>query len=93
MANLTFDDFDGRIGTIYVVTAEDASFPLRLEEAQPLPDSGREGGAFRLVFRGPSDPILPQAIYPFRQDADTREIFVVPIAQGPDGTAYEAIFC
>jgi hypothetical protein len=38
------------------------------------------------------DPILPQAIYAFRNGGVTLEIFVVPIARDQDGTRYEAIF-
>ena len=43
----------------------------------------------RLLFRGPSLPILPQRIYPLEHAALGRlELFIVPIGPGQ----YEAIF-
>jgi hypothetical protein len=93
MQILTIDDFSGKTGTVYDVLVNGEAFPMTLAASQPLPDSGREGGCFRLEFRGPMDPVLPQAIYPFRgQGGEPVEIFIVPIARDPDGTRYEAIF-
>jgi hypothetical protein len=92
MRPLTLEDFSGRVGTTYEVLVDGAPLPLRLDEAEPLSDSGRTGGSFRLMFRGPGDPVLPQATYQFRRDADLCEIFVVPVGRGPDGIAYEAVF-
>ncbi|HEX5184339.1 MAG TPA: hypothetical protein VFW19_14465 [Allosphingosinicella sp.] len=92
MQLLTIDDFSGKTGTPYDVLVNGGAFPLTLAEVQPLPDSGREGGCFRLEFRGPMDPVLPQAVYPFRSDGVTVEIFVVPIARDQGGVRYEAIF-
>jgi hypothetical protein len=49
--------------------------------------------SFSLVLRGPSEPVLPQAIYGLRHAGlGLIEIFVVPIAQRADGARYEAIF-
>ncbi len=48
--------------------------------------------SFRLEFRGPIRPILPQAIYPIRREDETFDIFIVPIAQDAEGTRCEAIF-
>ena len=92
MRNLTDADFSGRTGTAYEVLVGDATIPLTLEEMQPLPDAGREGGSFRLTFIGPQDPVLPQAIYPFRIDDETVDIFIVPFARNDKGTSYEAVF-
>lgn len=92
MRNLTADDFSGTIGTPYEVPVPDGILALTLAELQPLPDSGREGGSFRLEFLGPMEPILPQAIYPFRNGDEILEIFIVPIARDQNGTRYEAIF-
>jgi hypothetical protein len=92
MRNLTADDFAEKTGTVYEVSVQGSSFPLTLAEFQTLPNSGREGGSFRLEFCGPMDPILPQAIYPLRDGGDELEIFIVPISRDRDGTRYEAIF-
>jgi len=92
MGNLTLDDFSGRVGTTYEIPFDGGAFPISLAEAEPLPNSGREGGSFRLEFLGPVDPVLAQAIYPFRSETKTVEIFVTPIARDQNGTRYEAIF-
>ena len=57
------------------------------------PGSSRSAGSFRLEFRGPCDPILPQAIYHFRREAEFADIFIVPVGQDARGTLYEALFC
>ena len=89
---MTLEDFSGSVGEPYEVELNGATHELRLIEATPLPDSGREGGAFRLEFLGPCDPILEQAIRRFRRGAEEHEIFIVPIARDTQGTRYEAIF-
>jgi hypothetical protein len=92
MKNLTLQDFDGRAGTAWEVPLDDGAVPMTLQEVQPLPGEVREG-AFRLVFVGPGEPLLPQAIYPFRQGDDAVvHIFIVPVGRTPDGVEYEAIF-
>jgi len=93
MRNLTWDDFRDAVGARYEVEAADISVTLTLNVAQPLADSGREGGSFRLEFLGPASPALPQAIYRFNRDGDEPfEIFIVPVAAEPAGIRYEAIF-
>jgi uncharacterized protein DUF6916 len=92
MRNLTEEDFSGRTGTDYEVRIGETAVPLTLEEMQPLPDAGREGGSFRLTFAGPRDPVLEQAIYAFRSGDETFDIFIVPIARDDQATRYEAVF-
>jgi len=92
MRALTWDEFAGAAGTVYEVPCGDERFELTLEQVEELPSAGREGGSFRLEFSGPPEPILPQAIYPFRNGEDALEIFIVPIGRSPSGTRYEAIF-
>jgi hypothetical protein len=92
MRVLTPDDFSGKTGASYEVAVDGGSVPLVLKEFQPLPSAGREGGSFRLVFVGPAEPVLPQAIYPFRSDDEVVDIFIVPIGREQGGTEYEAIF-
>ncbi len=50
--------------------------------------------AFSLLFRGPAEPIVPQAMYPLENTTLGRfEIFVVPLGpDGKEGVSYEAIF-
>lgn len=48
---------------------------------------------FSLLFRGPPEPILPQAIYALEHATlGVSEIFLVPLAPDADGTRYEAVF-
>jgi hypothetical protein len=52
----------------------------------------REGGAFRLEWRGPAEPVLDQAIYRFRRGEQSFDMFIVPVGRDAQGTLYEAIF-
>ncbi len=92
MRRLTWDEFRDAVGTSYAVDLPDESIALSLAAAEPLPESGREGGSFRLELTGPSTPILPQAIYTFRASGEPFQMFIVPIASGASGVRYEAIF-
>lgn len=92
MRELTIDDFAPHVGASYAVEAGGATHALTLEEARPLPASVREAGSFALLFRGPADPVLPQAIYRFSWNGDAAEIFITPVTRDAGGTQYEAIF-
>jgi hypothetical protein len=92
MRALTLDDFTGRLGESYEMLVGDQRLPVVLEEAHSLPGGAREASGFRLLFRGPLEPIAPQDIYSFEGGSETHEIFVVPVAQVQDGIQYEAIF-
>lgn len=93
MRALTWDEFADAAGSVYVVSVADRQFELTLEQATEIESAGRAGGSFRLDFLGPCDPILPQAIYPFRRgDEEALEIFIVPVGRDARGTRYEAIF-
>ncbi|HEX8526958.1 DUF6916 family protein [Allosphingosinicella sp.] len=92
MGDLSLADFSGAIGQPYEIEAEGQRHRMDLIAAEELGPSGREAGSFRLEFRGPFEPILPQAIYGFRRDGETREIFVTPVGREAEGTRYEAIF-
>ncbi|MEA1016052.1 DUF6916 family protein [Sphingosinicella sp. LY1275] len=92
MGDPGIEDFAGRVGKSFTVESGAGALEMTLETAQPLPAGVREAGSFRLVFRGPSEPALPQAIYPFVYGGDAFDIFIVPIARDPDGILYEAIF-
>lgn len=90
--DLTLADFADATGTVYDVTAPDGEHKLTLKSASELTPSVRPDGSFKLEFRGPFEPILEQAIYPFRAGDFAREIFIVPVARDDTGTLYEAIF-
>jgi hypothetical protein len=88
-----WNDFAGAEGSVYRVASDRGEFDFLLEKAIELPASGREGGSFRLEFRGPGEPVLPQSIYRFSRAGESAEIFIVPVARNESGTLYEAIFC
>lgn len=92
MELLALDHFTGAVGAAFSVAAGDGQFELTLDSASELPEPGPATGSFRLEFRGPVQPVLPQATYAFRRAADSFDIFIVPIGQDAAGTRYEAIF-
>lgn len=92
MRALSLEDFIGSIGQPYLIGPDDAPFALTLEDAAPLAGSPRAGGGFRLEFRGPGEPILPQATYSLRRGEEGFDIFIVAIGGNERGMLYEAIF-
>lgn len=92
MRELRLDEFEGREGEAFELLLDGEGVPLTLTKIQPLPPSGREAGAFVLEWRGPVDPVLPQAIYTLRRGEDSFEIFIVPLRKDGEGVRYEAVF-
>lgn len=97
---LTFDLFEGRVGEQFVVSGDDVvAIPMELAEAT---ESTLAGGAgpegqprlqFSLVFAGPLEPVLPQAIYDLEHDAlGHLDLFLVPIGPSQGGMRYQASF-
>ena len=90
---LTFGDFAPHRGKPFKVEAQNGAIQLLLTEAQELPGSIRDGGAFRLEFHGPRQPTLPQGTYRFLVGGQPAEIFIVPIGPAAgEKLRYEAIF-
>jgi hypothetical protein len=92
VSDMHFSHFSGRVGKSFDVAVGGHLLSLTLEAAQGLPGSPRPGGAFRLEFLGPPDPMLQQGTFPFEIDEDRFELFVVAIARDMRGTRYEAVF-
>lgn len=90
--DLSLGDFEDKVGEHYDIVATDGVLPLVLERIEPLPRTMRDAGAFRLEWRGPGEPILPQATYAFRRGDEAFEMFIVPVGRDSTGTLYEAIF-
>lgn len=89
---LTIDDFAPRRGAAFRLDMPNMPVELVLAEIQELPASGRKGGSFRLEFRGPLQPALPQGTYVFPIGDDRSPIFIVPIGLAEGAMRYEAIF-
>ena len=92
MTVLSLEDFENHVGKDYRLSADEGPTDLRLDIAEALRDSGRQGGAFRLEFAGPRVPILAQGAYRFSRDDFEAQIFIVPVAQNEDEARYEAVF-
>ena len=107
---LTHQFFAPLVGVSFATAAGDDVIPLRLEDVTPLPSPRRrsltgkivpvEAGMvrrepFSLMFVGPPDPVLPQAIYRMTapEAGETPlEIFIVPLGPEDGGIVYQAIF-
>lgn len=91
----TYDDFADRIGDEFRIHLPDGRrIDLRLVDATVL---GQPEGAprqqFSLVFRGPSEPMLGQEIWPLEHDMlEDVALFLVAIGADADGIRYEAAF-
>jgi len=93
LAELKVTDFAPRSGEVFRLRTDAQAIELTLVHVGHLGDSGREGGAFSLLFRSAQGPFLPQAIYPIAHPAlGTLEMFIVPIGPIDGGNGYEAIF-
>jgi hypothetical protein len=95
LESFTIETFSKRLGERFALDLGDAHrFDVELVEATPLGSAPPQGRApFSIVFRGVSQPVLPQRIYRVEHDAlGGFELFLVPI--GPDGSGmrYEAVF-
>ena len=96
LAALTLATFEPLVGDVFAVRIEPAvEEPIEfvLESATSAGDwpGGRQ--PFSLIFRGPREPVLPQAIYALAaRHLGALEIFVVPIARNAEGVSYQAIF-
>jgi len=92
LAKLTLETFAPLVGDAFALS-EPAEIELELAEASSAGEwpGGRQ--PFRLLFRGPREPLLPQAIYRLEHaELGALEIFVVPIRRDGESTTYEAIF-
>lgn len=97
---ITFDQFEGRVGEGFVVTA--AGGPAVETELVEAVESDLAGGKgpdgrtrqqFSLVFRGPAEPVLEQAIHTVEHgELGALEIFLVPIGPDATGMRYQAVF-
>jgi hypothetical protein len=93
IAALRIDDFSPHIDAVFDIQAAGGVVPLKLAKVDSAGDSGREGGAFSLIFTTPKGPWLPQGIYPIKHPAlGIMEIFLVPVGPASGGNGYQAVF-
>ena len=93
LATLKLDDFSAHRDARFEMRTPGGAVPLKLLKADAAGASGREGGAFSLLFVAPAGTAAPQAIYPLTHPAlGVIEIFLVPIGPLGGGSGYQAIF-
>ena len=101
LERFTIDTFAPLAGQAFRLHIEGAEpFPMTLESMTDIPVSGwrpedtaERRKPFSLVFVGPPQLVLPQAIYRFEHERiGTFEIFIVPIGRTAEGVSYEVVF-
>ena len=85
-------DFDQAVGSLFSVEHQDRPVVLELVEIRTIASSPRAGGGFSLLFKGPRETALPQAMYRFTGSGIADDIFIVPVAADAAGRFYEAVF-
>jgi hypothetical protein len=93
LAALGIGDFTPHLEATFDMQTAGGVVPLKLAKVDPAGDSGRNGGAFSLIFVAPEGPWLPQGMYPVQHPVlGTMEIFLVPVGPASGGNGYQAIF-
>ncbi len=94
IALLSAADFQSLIGTTFAVLEDnETATELRLTGVVILPERPGHRQPFSLQLLGPERPLLEQATHRLLQaEMGTLDLFFGPIASGPDGTTYEAVF-
>lgn len=93
----TEQEFSQHLNTNFRVSVEaQRPIDLMLVEVKPYAKKDQEQQGmerFSLYFDGPADFFLPQSLYTLTHAAlGEMEIFLVPIAQTPNGFRYQAVF-
>ncbi|WP_121255983.1 DUF6916 family protein [Nocardioides ferulae] len=96
---LTYEQFAPRVGQRFDARTGEQTVALELADAWESTEQGGPGPRgeqrrqFSLVFRGPAEPVLPQATYPLTHpEVGELQLFLVPIGKDADGVRYEAAF-
>jgi len=83
------------VGDAFILDADSIELELTLAAvtAGIAPADPAARTPFSLIFDGPSEPLLGQAIYRLEHpQLGTLEIFIVPIGCDAGGARYEAVF-
>lgn len=91
--NITKEMFAESVNTKFRVHQESKD-TVELELAQvTLGIATPRNEQFALLFHGPQNPFLPQAIYHVEHDhLGELDLFLVPVGKVQDGFQYEAVF-
>ncbi|KZM49052.1 hypothetical protein [Labrenzia sp. OB1] len=90
---LTMADFEALVDQAFEVRSVSPALLFSLVEVKPMGSGEREEGAFSVLWQGPPEPVLEQAIYRLYQaQLGEQDVFMVPVAQKAAGIQYEAVF-
>lgn len=97
LEKLTSKDFTPYLNhTFRIHLSDEEHMDVRLTEITELgtvPPDETARHPFSLIFRGPSDSVLPQRIYRLEHDEmGHMDIFLVPVGPDQEGMQYEAMF-
>jgi hypothetical protein len=91
--SFTPQSFDPHVGGIFNLVVGEQTLPLHLAQVEQLGPSIRDGGSFSMLFIGPQEPVLRQAIYTLQRDGlGDIELFIVPVGPQQGGMGYQALF-
>ena len=88
-------DFSSHIGEACTVKLDSGpAIELEISETKAFRRSGEERDSFSVLFKGPGEPVLEQAIRPLSHPVlGELGLFLVPLGPGKDGgMIYEAVF-
>jgi hypothetical protein len=93
LENLHLETFSEHLNSNFSIgRGEAGATELQLIEAQSVGTAAPGYEQFSLIFRGPLDSFLEQAIYRFTHVAlGTFEMFIVPVQKNQDGFIYQSI--
>ncbi len=95
LETVDYDTFAPLTGHAFVTTTGSGRIEIQLSAVKKLghrrSDAARD--PFSLAFRGPQGLRLPQGIYCFAcEGLDEIELFITQVADGRQGSEFEAIF-
>ncbi len=93
LETFTLDTFAPRLNSKFLFKYEpDGEVEMELIEAEDVGSNPRQI-QFSIVFRGPLNPFLQQAMYPVEhEELGEFKLFIVPIKQDQEHYYYEAVF-
>lgn len=85
-------EFEQALGSTFTVETGGRTVLLELTDVSRIASSPRDGGGFSLLFKGPRDAALRQAMYRFTGGGIVDDIFIVPVSADAAGYVYQAVF-
>src|SRR5690242_10458636 len=90
---LTYETFAGVLNTTFRIHVDESKtmYAVLTEISEHLISPRQE--RFSIVFRAPTEPLLPQGMRHFEHDEiGSFDLFIVPIGRDENSVQYEAVF-